>query len=140
MIFSIGAVGIVVVTFAKRKEPIKFHLVQSDLIVFSVGFCIGSVLSYLVYRTFIEAFVIGGLSFGLGLYLSWRGGDLIHFFSGSVLGVNVSIVVGTIIGLIFWFAGDERSIVQLMFMYAVNGVKVGLLCGPVGAFIGILLL
>ncbi len=139
VIFSIGAVGIVVVTIVKREEPIKIDLVQRDLIVFSVGFCLGSVLSYLVYRTFNEAFVIGGLSFGLGLYLSWRGGDIIHFFSGSVLGVNFSIVGGTIIGLILWFAGDERSIIQLMFIYAVNGVKVGIFFGPVGAFIGIML-
>ena len=139
VIFSIGVVGIVAVTLVRRTEPIKIDLVQRDLIVFSTGFCLGSVLSYLVYSTYNEVLVIGGLSFGLGLYLSWRGEDVIHFFLGSVFGINSSLIGGTIFGLITWINGDERSIIQLIFIYAVNGVKVGLLFGPVGALIGMIL-
>lgn len=105
-----------------------------------IGFLGGMVIGLLITKDIGKAVLLCGISSFMGSLFSWKGRGVLSFISSCYVGFFGSGAAGFFLGLLIWFGGDERNLVQLVLSSVSNGFRIGVLFGPLGAIIGALLL
>ena len=101
-----------------------------------LGFLVGMFIGLLITKDIGKAVLTCGVGSLLGSLFCWRRKSILSFLSGCYVGFFGSGAAGFFLGLLIWFSGDERNILQLTLDNVFNGLKIGVLFGPLGATIG----
>ena len=101
-----------------------------------LGFSVGMFIGLLITKDIGKAVLVCGVGSLVGSLFSWIGKSILSFLSGCYVGFFGSGAAGFFLGLLIWFSGDERNILQLTLDNVFNGLKIGVLFGPLGATIG----
>jgi WD40 repeat protein len=133
-VFFLGAISSIVLT---RGRQIFNQTTRGEYLTLLLGFVIGATLGFILTRDLGKAVLVCGVGFASGSLIGWRGRSLTSFVSGCYLGCFGSGAAGYLLSLLIWFAGDEGNIVNLTLSYLFDGIKLGVLFGPLGAIIGV---
>lgn len=120
----------------KRKDSIFTQFERGDSLSIILGFFVGMTIGLLITKDIGKAVLLCGVGSLISSAFSWRNRSILSFLSGCYLGFFGSGVAGLILGLIIWFGGDERNLLQLILQNAFNGFKIGVIFGPLGATVG----
>jgi len=120
----------------KRENSILTQLESGDWLSIVLGFLVGMTIGLLITKDIGKAVLICGIGSLIGSSFSWRNRSIISFLSGCYLGFFGSGIAGFLLGLIIWFGGDERHLLQLIMENAFYGLKIGATFGPLGATVG----
>lgn len=135
-VFFIG-IGVLSSIVLKRVRNGFTQINRSDYLALSLGYLTGTLMGYLITKDMSKAVLVCGLGSALGSLIGQRGKSVTSFVSGCYLGCFGSGAAGYLIGLLIWFGGDERNVVQLTLSYVFDGLKIGVIFGPLGAIIGV---
>lgn len=136
-IFASVLVGLFLALLCSKLGALTKRI-RADLLYLILGFSVGGVAGFLVTWDYSQSIMLCGLGALVGCLVSVRGKGSDSLFSGCVQGLLGSGAGGFFLGLLIWCGGDERSILQLIVENAANGLRLGLLFGPLGAVIGML--
>jgi hypothetical protein len=136
-IFTSALVGLFLALLCSKLGALAKRI-RADLLYLILGFSVGGVAGFLVTWDYSQSIMLCGLGALVGCLVSVRGKGFDSLLSGCVQGLLGSGAGGFFLGLLIWCGGDERSILQLIVENAANGLRLGLLFGPLGAVIGML--
>lgn len=111
---------------------------DSDFLSASIGLGLGTLIGLLMTKNVGRAFLLSGVGSLVGCLICWRSRSFLSFLSGCYIGCFASGVGGFLLGLLTWFGGDERNIVQLTISGVVDGLRMGIVFGILGAVVGAL--
>jgi len=136
VVFFLG-VGIFLslIVFAEGG-PNLIRFERTDYLNALFGFLVGLVIGLLITKDMSEAILLCGVGSFVGSLICGRNRNIVSFLSGCYVGFFGSGAAGFFLGLLIWFSGDERNIVKLTFINMFNGLKIGMLFGPLGATVG----
>lgn len=136
IVFFLG-VGMALSSIVSARGGLNLnHIGKGDYLTISLGFIVGVFVGLLITKDIGKAVLICGVGSALGSLIGWRGRSIVSYISGCYLGCFGSGAAGYLIGLLIWFSGDERNIVQLTLDNLFSGLKIGVIFGPLGATIG----
>ena len=136
-VFFFLGVAVAFLSVVKKIGGLKLAEVdRGDYTTVLIGFIVGTSVGLILSRDLSKAVLLSGFGSAVGSFVGWRGRRIISFISGCYLGILGSGIAGALLGLLIWFDGDERSIIQLVLANLFDGLKTGVLFGPLGAAIG----
>jgi len=140
VVFFLGIGMVVSSIVVESGGPILAKIERRDSFAALLGFFIGTLIGTIIMKDVGRAVLISGVGSAVGSTIGSRSKSISSFISGCYLGCFGSGAAGYLLGLLIWFGGDERNIIQLTLLHLFNGLKTGVLFGPIGATVGTFIL
>jgi len=135
VIFFLGVVALFL-NFIMNGRINLAKIKKSDYLSAMIALSAGAIVGMLILNDIGKAILICGIGTFVGNLFCWRNRCFLSYLSGCYLGFMGSVVAGSLLGLLIWFNGDERNIIQLILENLYDGITIGVLIGPFGATVG----
>ncbi len=137
LVFLSGVSGTIAMIYALRGRPV-LSIGARGYLNLLIGFSAGAATGFLLIGSY-RALLVGGVSCALGGLYGLRREGISGIISGFAASLIVSVAVGYLFGLAIWFGGAESDIITLTITNAVEGGRMGVIFGLIGATLGLTL-
>jgi len=136
IVFFLGISMVFWSSIVERRSLGLTQIERRDYLTALLGFFIGAMIGLIITKDVGKAVSICGIGSALATTIGSRGKSISSFISSCYLGCFGSGAAGYMLGFLIWFSGDERNIIQLTLLHLFNGLKTGVIFGPLGATVG----